>query len=58
MNLLAFDRTKLELAKFSYGFVIDQHNFRQVRRSLTFDDTVRQLDRFIVNQNPNQRRRR
>ncbi len=58
MNLLAFDRTKLELAKFSYGFVIDQHNFRQVRRSLTFDDSVRQLDRFIINQNPNQRRRR
>ncbi|MFT5512364.1 MAG: hypothetical protein ACI8SE_000762 [Bacteroidia bacterium] len=58
MNLLAFDRTKLELAKFSYGFVIDKHNFRQVRRSLTFDDSLRQLDRFIAHQNPQQRTRR
>jgi len=63
MNLMAFDKTKLELAKFSYGFVVDPFNFRQVRRSLTFDSSVRQLDRFIANQqtaprnNRNRRRR-
>lgn len=60
MNLMAFDKTKLELAKFSYGFVVDRHNFRQVRRSLTFDSSVRQLDRFIANQQtgPRNNRRR
>lgn len=58
MNLMAFDKTKLELAKFSYGFVIDPYNFRQVRRSLTFDSSVRQLDRFIANQHTGPRNNR
>ena len=60
MRLLAFDKNKLELAKFSYRFVVDPYNFRQVRRSLTFDSSVRQLDRFIANQQnaPRNRRRR
>jgi len=58
MNLLAFDKSKLQLAKFLYAFVADPYNFRQVPRSLTFDDSVRPLDRFIINQNPQQRRRR
>jgi hypothetical protein len=58
MNLLAFDRNKLDLAKFSYRFVMDRHNFRQVRRSLTFDSSVRQLDRFIANQHIGNRNNR
>ncbi|MFT5723177.1 MAG: hypothetical protein ACI9JN_000286 [Bacteroidia bacterium] len=58
MRLMAFDSNKLELAKFSYGFVIDKRNFRQVRRSLTFDDSVRRLDRFIANQHHGGKNRR
>jgi len=59
MRLMSFDRTKLDLAKFAYAFTIDKQNYRLVNRSFTFDSSVRQLNRFLLNQHPqNQRTRR
>lgn len=60
MNMLSFDRSKLELAKYAYPFVVDKQNFRRtVSRSFTFDSSVRELDRFIARHTnvPTRRRR-
>lgn len=55
MRLMTFDRTKLDFAKYAYAFTIDKQNYRQVNRSFTFDSSVRQLDRFILSQHPQNR---
>ena len=60
MSMLAFDRSKLELAKYAYPYVIDQHNFRRsVVNRFTFDSSVREFDRFLSrHRNVPTRRRR
>ncbi len=59
MRLMSFDRSRLQLAKFAYPFVVDQQNFWNVSRQFDFDSSVRELDRFLGNQfNPQPRRRR
>ncbi len=58
MRTMSFDRSKVALAKFAYPFTIDQHNYRQVNRSFTFDSSVRELNRFLLNQQPRSRNRR
>jgi hypothetical protein len=60
MRLMTFDRSRLQLAKFAYPFVVDKQNFWNVSRQLDFDNSVRELDRFLGNQHnrPQPRRRR
>jgi hypothetical protein len=49
MNLLAFEKNRLALAKFGYAFTSDKHNFHVVNRAFMFDSSVRELNRFIRN---------
>ncbi len=59
MRLMTFDRSRLQLAKFAYPFVVDKQNFQGVSQNFTFDSSVRQLNRFVAQQHngPNRRRR-
>ena len=64
MQLLSFDNSKLNLAKYAYRFTVDKRNYHLVESSLLFDDSVRKLRRFIYgqdqhphNRHPNKRYR-
>jgi hypothetical protein len=58
MRLMSFDRSRVQLAKFAYPFVVDKQNFWNVSRQFDFDSSVRELDRFLANQYNGQPRRR
>ncbi|MCB9262405.1 MAG: DUF4476 domain-containing protein [Flavobacteriales bacterium] len=47
MTMMSFDKSKLELAKYSYNLVIDPQNYLLVNRSFTFSSSVKELDQFI-----------
>lgn len=47
MNLLSFENTKLDLAKFAYQYTVDPSNYFVVNNGFTFSSSVRELDRFI-----------
>lgn len=50
MRMMSFDKSKLKLAKYAYPFVIDKANYQSVSRTFTFDSSVRELNRFLVQQ--------
>jgi len=47
MQLLSFESSKLELAKFSYTFVADPGNYFVVNDVFWFSSSVRELDNYI-----------
>lgn len=47
MELMSFESSRLEIAKFSYQFVDDPANFYIVNDVFWFSSSVRELDRFI-----------
>jgi Domain of unknown function (DUF4476) len=47
MGLLTFERSKIELAKFGHGFVLDKQNFNLVHQAFTYDNSINDLNRFI-----------
>jgi uncharacterized protein DUF4476 len=49
MNLLTFESSKLELAKFAFGRTIDKENFFRVNDAFTFESSIRDLDDYIRN---------
>ncbi|MCB9187044.1 MAG: DUF4476 domain-containing protein [Flavobacteriales bacterium] len=47
MQLMSFESSRLEIAKFSYQFATDRENFFIVNDVFWFSSSVRELDRFI-----------
>lgn len=48
MDILTFESTKLELAKYAYSFVADKQNYYLVNDSFTFSSSISELDRYIA----------
>jgi hypothetical protein len=49
MNLLTFESSKLELAKFAFGRTVDKENYFRVNDAFTFESTIHELDDYIRN---------
>ncbi len=49
MQLLSFESSRLEIAKFAYRFVADPENYFVVYDVFRFSSSVRELDRYINN---------
>jgi hypothetical protein len=47
MELMWFESSKLELAKFAYSRVIDKERFFLVNDAFSFSSSIDELDRFI-----------
>lgn len=47
MNLLTFESSKLELAKFAFDRTIDKENYFRVNDSFTFESSIRELGDYI-----------
>jgi len=47
MNLMSFESSKLELAKYAYEFTIDQHNYFQLFNAFSFESSVRELSNYM-----------
>ena len=47
MDLLSFDSSKLKLAKFAYGHVVDPENYFIINQGFAFSSSIRELDHFI-----------
>jgi hypothetical protein len=49
MRMLSFESTKLDLAKFSYGYTIDKQNYFVVNNAFDFSSSVHDLAYYIGN---------
>jgi hypothetical protein len=49
MNLLTFESSKLELAKFAYSKTVDKENYFRVNNAFTFESSIHELDDYIRN---------
>lgn len=47
LQLMTFESSKLELAKFAYNNTIDKNNFYRVYDVFTFESTIQELQQFI-----------
>jgi hypothetical protein len=47
MNLLSFESSKLELAKFAYQYTVDRHKYFQLFNHFSFDSSVRSLSEYM-----------
>ncbi|MBK9638351.1 MAG: DUF4476 domain-containing protein [Bacteroidetes bacterium] len=47
INLLSFESSKLELAKFAYQYTVDRHKYFQLFNHFSFDSSVRALSDFM-----------
>lgn len=47
MDLMTFESTKLELAKFAYERVVDREHYFTVNDAFTFESSISELDRYI-----------
>ena len=47
MNLMSFESSKLELAKYAYEYTIDPQNYFQLFIAFSFDSSVRELSEYI-----------
>lgn len=47
MELLSFEKAKLDLAKYGYGRVTDKRNYYKINDALTFESSKTELDAFI-----------
>lgn len=48
MRLFSFESTRLQFAKFAYGYVIDPNSFFMVNNAFSFSSSVDDLHRFIT----------
>lgn len=51
MNLMTFESTKLNLARFAYRYTINKNKYYIVSSAFTFSSSIRELDRYINNFN-------
>lgn len=49
VELMSFDDTKLELAKFAYGYTYDIGNYFKVGQALDYESSVDELNEYIAN---------
>ncbi len=49
VSLMSFDDTKLELAKFAYGYTYDLGNYFKVSQALDYESSVDELNEYIAN---------
>jgi hypothetical protein len=47
MEIFTFEDTKLELAKYAYGYTLDYGNYYKVNDAFTFESTIEELDEYI-----------
>ncbi|MEO5570142.1 MAG: DUF4476 domain-containing protein [Bacteroidia bacterium] len=47
MDLLTFESSKLELAKFAFDKTVDKENYFRVNDAFTFESSIRELDDYI-----------
>ena len=47
MNLLSFESSKLELAKYAYQYTVDRHKYFQLFNHFSFDSSVRALSDYM-----------
>ena len=47
INLLSFESSKLELAKFAYQYTVDRHKYFQLFNHFSFDSSVRSLSDYM-----------
>ncbi|GAB4136305.1 MAG: hypothetical protein Fur0041_10790 [Bacteroidia bacterium] len=47
MKLMTFESTKLDLAKYAYGYVIDRNNYYMVNDAFTFSSSIDELADYI-----------
>jgi hypothetical protein len=47
MDMLSFESSKLELAKFAYRYVADKQKFFIVNDAFSFESSISELDRFV-----------
>ena len=50
LDLVTFESSKLQLAKFAYKFVDDPENYFLVNDGFTFSSSIRELNDFIYGQ--------
>ena len=48
MNMLTFESTKLDLAKFGYAYVVDKQKFYIVNNVFTFESSISELKNYIA----------
>ncbi len=48
METLAFDSTKLKLAKYGHAMVVDEQNFYQVYTAFDFNSSANELDSYLA----------
>ena len=46
-RIFSFEDTKLELAKYAYGYCYDPNNYWQINDVFSFESTIEELDEFI-----------
>lgn len=46
-QLFDFEDSKLEFAKFAYGYAADPHNYYKVNDAFTFESSIEELDEYI-----------
>jgi hypothetical protein len=49
MELMDFESTKLDLAKYAYHHVVDPQSYYTVNDSFTFSSSISELDKYITN---------
>ncbi|MFI5219511.1 MAG: DUF4476 domain-containing protein [Bacteroidia bacterium] len=47
MNLMWFESSKLELAKFAFGRTLDKENYFRVNDAFTFESSITELNEFL-----------
>lgn len=47
MNTMSFESSKLELAKYAYGYTIDQQNYFRLFNEFSFESSVNELSNYI-----------
>ena len=47
MNLMTFESTKLDLAKYAFSRTVDKGNYFRVNDAFTFESSISELDNFI-----------
>ncbi len=47
INLMSFESSKLELAKYAYTYTTDRHNYFRIFDAFSFDSSVRELSNYI-----------
>ena len=50
MMLFSFEDTKLDLAKYAYGFTFDLGNYYKVNDALDFESSIDELNAYIKSQ--------